>query len=817
MVGVVRSQRARLQATTVSEKYELATYSALGVDEVMRRLQELAVTHRGRRDQLDPSRISACLARDVAEARWRYEALRALNAATEDVRFLRALNDEVEASLRRARGGLTLEVEELGVLVLAGRAVEELVALVDGASPSALDETRPSDDDARAAKCGAVADAVREVPEGGWELDDAYFPELAARRREERAARRAVDAAIATGEFFEFEGRYVTTAARGQQPAGALVHGASRTGKTLYVEPVEVARTTNEWKAARSATKKAETAALGELTEAVREGLGALDICLDLAARVDAIAARASLGRARRWRVPELATRGAMRVRALRHALLDLDAPDESAGNDVILNESTKALVISGANAGGKTVLLKSIGLAAFLVKLGAPLPANGAEVGFFEPILAHVGDAQELGADSTYVAHLRAVDRALRTSTPGALCLLDELGSGTDPAQGAALGAAVLQDLVERGVRVVATTHHGQIKRLAATTTDFQVAAMAPGFRCELGVVGESRAIDAARRVPLPAHVVDRAVELLGDDAARFDRLARDLEEASASARLAEADARKAEASAREALQEAQEAAARAEREATLAEAKAAANYEARLVDFLAGRPEDNEVRREVEAARGKAQDSSARAIGLEPLDRIPPVGERVVVLKAGIGYRKTGRVAALAGVDTVKVRLDDVDPAVVKPLKLKARDLALASGSPRDDRRRGRQHKAAPRPGGLSRRAARALDDDVPSASVSPPANTATGQDDVVLRTSRNTLDLRGSTLERAQHQTDAFLHSAKAAGFRSAFVLHGHGTGVLKKGLRIWLKSQAIAKAFNPAKEGDGGDAFTEVHLS
>lgn len=842
------------------------SYDSLGGDELIRRVQRHSVTFRGRRDYFDDKDVESCLAQSVDEARWRYEALRALRGLVETFDFLRSMDEALEEKMHRAESGLTLEIEDLVQLAQLGGDLKSWTALIDAASPCALDRLRVDDHVLEEALCHPLPKALKQTDDAAYELNDAIFPELASARKEERAAlrtvesvRRRIGAKGDAGESFDLDGRFVFAFKRGQQPKGSMVHGASRTGQTLYAEPTELVGPTNEWKAAKARTRAAETRALGELSEAVRCGLPSIHACLDKAAEFDAVSARAKFGERVDGLVPELVlekeervadssqkeNRGILRAKNLRHALLHLDQDqgDEAiVGNDVRLGgcgrrggdddgerSDPRCLTISGANAGGKTVLLKSIGLAAILARLGAPIPAKSCEISFFDPILAHVGDAQELGKTSTYVAHLKVVNAALnieRNALP--LVLLDELGSGTDPAQGAALGSAVLEGLVDRGALVVATTHHAPIKQLAAMREDFEIAAMTTNFRCEYGITGESRAIDAAKRVGLPKDVVERAVDLLGSEQGRLDDLAAKLEEASASAQKAEVDARRAEAEAKRAIREAREARENAERAADAARAEAAREYEGKLAEILNSAPKEEVIRQEKQQARDDAQVSTARSRGLEPLQSLPPIGTRVVVLKSGVGYRKKGTVLSYAGKNAAKVSLDDFDAAVLKPLKLKAKDVALLDDDAADSHHA--SHKATPGGGDtaaaaatkrLSRRAAAAvLEDDSLSSSSGQRqqqgGNSAASSPAINMRTARNTVDLRGLTLEDAEIETDAFLHRAKAAGFQSAFILHGHGTGVLKKGIRSWLRSQSIAQKYNAAKEDDGGDAFTQVHF-
>ncbi|KAJ8608684.1 hypothetical protein CTAYLR_009401 [Chrysophaeum taylorii] len=811
-------------AAVVAPASRAASYLALGVDEVVAELRRAAKTHRGRQGF---DRVEACLAESECEARRRYALVAALPA--DDFGCLASLDADVDECLGRAVRGLTLELEELVAVRDAGDALASLAEIVAGIDGLALDPEA-----VRAARCEPLPDAIED-----GRLADAVFPALAAARRRERLARSTIEKSKAkaleglaladAGEFLELDGRFVVAVTRA--PRGGLVHGASRSGRTLFVEPPALVGPTNAWKAALAGVRGEETAALAVLSCAVRNNSAAFEKCLLQAAVVDGVAARAKVGRRLNGEIPEVASGVRFTASNLRHALLE-----SPVGNDVRLGDPTRCLVISGANAGGKTVLLKAIGLAACLVKLGVPVPARGATVGFFDPILAHVGDAQELGATSTYVGHLRIVDAALRAARPGALVLLDELGSGTDPVQGAALARAVLERLVEEGALCVATTHHAPLKDFATNNNDagFEVAAMTtdsegrPTFRCEYGMSGESRALEAARRVPLPCAVVDRAKDILGTEESRLDDLARDLEVAIADARRAEAEAVAAREEASDAIREARRARDRADKETAQARADAARIYQSRLealeANLAALEPTETKrdaLREQREAAETEAQASNAQAKGLEPLTAIPDLKTSVVILKPGLGFMQRGTVVDRANNNKfVRVQIDALQ-AVTKPLKLKPQDLALAPEEEKTTTTKNRQRSFVRKNQqyALSRRAAYALRDnaDLPTPGTTTILAADDDRTESRIRTAENTLDVRGLTLEDAEIQADIFLHRLlqQQRGRRHpyAFILHGHGTGVLKKGLRAWAKRQRHVASAKPADSSDGGDAFTE----
>ena len=321
-------------------------------------------------------------------------------------------------------------------------------------------------------------------------------------------------------------------------------------------------------------------------------------------------------------------------------------------------------------------------------MRLGAPIPCRGEPtIGVFDPVFADVGDAQSAeGNVSTYVGHLRvaaaAVAEARSSSALTPLVLLDELGSGTDAAQGAALGRAVLEDLVEHGALVVCTTHARPLKALGLQEDDtrFRAAAMAPGFKCIEGRAGESDALEAARtKADFPPELLERAEVLLGDDERRLATLARDLDKARESAEEAEARANEALASAREAEARAEERFLAVEAEAKKKAALQAQDYEARVStlekelqrDMRRGASDafGSKIIEEAKAAAvQEAQTAAVEAKGLEPLasDASLSAGDAVAVLKRGPFFARRAKVEA--GVE-IKFRAPHAIDATLSP----------------------------------------------------------------------------------------------------------------------------------------------------
>jgi DNA mismatch repair protein MutS2 len=240
--------------------------------------------------------------------------------------------------------------------------------------------------------------------------------------------------------------------------------------------------------------------------------------------------------------VPEVKDEGVVNVKEARHPILLLRGIEGVVGSDVEIGEGdNQGLILTGPNSGGKTVILKLLGLYAFMVRDGIPVPSKAyedARVDFFSPILADIGDLQSVDGDlSTFSGHMLVCREVLNNAGKNALVLMDELGSGTDPAQGVAIARALLEALLDRGCRVAITTHYMELKQLATSDSRFAVAGMqflggVPTYKLIPGMIGESFALAVAERLKLPSSVISRANELLDSDTRRMGELIQNLEE---------------------------------------------------------------------------------------------------------------------------------------------------------------------------------------------------------------------------------------------------------------------------------------------
>lgn len=582
-----------------------------------------------------------------------------------------------------------------------------------------------------------------------------------------------------------------------------IVHGTSGSGQTAYIEPSEVVSLNNKLRIAEGELKAAERRILTRLSADVGREAANILASLEAATALDVHIARTALADRLRATRPQVGDGGRISVEEARHPVLTLRGVDV-IGNDLQVDGDSPALVLSGPNAGGKTVSLKTLGLCVLLVRIGCFVPARaGSRVDFFHTVLAAIGDAQSVEGDlSSFSGHLLVLREMVQRAAPGCLLLLDEIASGTDPAEGAPLAQAVLERMLAAGPRLVVTTHFTRLKLLSAGDSRFASSAVEyadgrPTYRVVPGALGESHALSIAAEMGLSTEVLDRARELMADgERGLADTLAgldemrrqaeqarRDAAEAARSLAAREAEVAKREASLRTRVKQLEEQAAAGFRDRVAAAEKAIAA----VIADLQGAPSHRKV------AAAKATLGALGGIVPEapeaPTPAAPPelaVGDRVRL--RGLGSH--GEVVSIAG-SQVQVRTGAVTLRVdIGKLDRIGGPEPIPAPAPRRPKRAGRRQKkggaAAPTP----------LED--------------------ALRYPGNTLDLRGQRVEEGLEAVEVFLDRALMDGRDLVFVLHGHGTGAMKQAVRRWLKSSQRVDAWAPANADQGGDAYTVARV-
>jgi DNA mismatch repair protein MutS2 len=702
-----------------------------------------------------------------------------------------------------------------------------------------------------------LATRIRETFDPSGEIRNAASPELARLRRErdslssrvrstiEELMRADDYADILQDRFWTVRGdRYVLPLRASAKSLNlGIVHDTSNTGETIFVEPTAMVALNNRLKLAELDIAREVRRILEDLSRDVASAGPALRAALERLARLDVVAAKARLAFAYDGHPVEIADAATIELRGARHPVLTLRAAREGfsvVANDIALDgHPARVLIVSGPNAGGKTVLLKTVGLAALLARAGMLVPAEpGGRVGFFHSVLADIGDQQSvLGDLSTFSAHLENIAEILRdrdygeaSGSPHAderrvdqrdaslaarrgLVLLDELMAGTNPDQGAALARAVAETLAGGDGLAVITTHYDGLKALADEDRHFRNAGMeydperlTPTFRLRDGVPGRSYALDIATRLGLPAPLLDRARRLAGGGSVGLEGVIATLESREATLRRetesltetrdALAAREEAQRGAQEALERRERQLARHSREAideSVREAREAIRAIVRQAQ-QAGTARAAEEAREVLATTARdalaafpvASPDAAAPAALQPGTRV-----RVPSMAA------EGRiVTAPDSRGRVKVALGSI------VVEVDALELTGAAGVPLPPARPRMMPKTAA------------------SVARPVPTPTRTSGDDGTLgharQSAQNTLDLRGVRADEVIDAVEAYLDRASRDERSPLFLIHGHGTGALKKIVRDYVTRSAYVRRWSPGAKGQGGDGVTIIEL-
>jgi DNA mismatch repair protein MutS2 len=660
-----------------------------------------------------------------------------------------------------------------------------------------------------------LAEEIERCVDPAGEVSDAASPALAEARREShrlaaeiqsRAERYLRDPDIASklsdSYYTVRNDRFVLPVradARGS--IRGIVHDASNTGTTLFIEPEALVDLNNRRKRAEIEIDRETRRVLRHLSQRVATDAPAVETGLRALTALDCAFARARYAEELAATAPEVGSEGVVRLPQLRHPLLPVD---EVVPNDVTLGETFTTLVISGPNAGGKTVTMKAVALAALFVRAGLHVPAGeGARVDLFDDVLADIGDEQDIREHlSTFSAHMANLARIVARASQRSLVVLDEIGVGTDPGEGAALAQAVLEKLADAGARTIATTHFNLLKeraevadRFANASVEFDPETLEPTYRLRMGLPGISSATAVAARVGLRGEVLERANQILEREDRQLDRILSELaasraalerEQREAARSRAETEAVRAEHRAKlEKLQERRESLYRSMRgdlDRTFREAHAQV---ARVIRELqrGGRARDAARARERLLALEEKTRAAAAEAGFAPSadETADPVdwqrahaGDPVRVSGAGRGVLEAlpdrrGRVAVRVGGARLLVASERVHSAA--EAKASARERERVSLEP-----------AAPEPEGDS----------------------------------AGRCDLRGLRVDEAEDRLVEALDRAARASLAGLTIVHGLGTGALRNAVRHFLKESPYVSEFAAAAPEEGGDGVTLAKL-
>ena len=693
----------------------------------------------------------------------------------------------------------------------------------------------------------ALAAACRPEPElvaalagaltSAGELNEQAFPELAALRKEQTRRREAIHKKLEATlrnrslapafqeKIYTLRGaRYVLPLKadfRGQLPG--IVHDVSASGATLFVEPQAVVEEGNALTLVEKQLEAHAARILAELSATVGRAAPALRENLRWLGRVDLVHAQAALALDYQGAIPHVEKGGALHLKGAANPLMLLES-QPVVRNDVALDDEAQCMVVSGANTGGKTVLLKTVGLCALLVRCGMPVPAQeGSRCDLFSEVLADVGDRQSLSASlSTFSAQIAFMGEALSSAGPASLVLIDEILTGTAPEEGAALAATLLEALAERGARCLVTTHYGELKELAAAhpamvnaSVAFDLDNLAPTYRLLAGTPGASYAIPIARRHGLDDGLVEKAQTRLAGRPAAAEALLAELH--SQQQRLLDREEKLAGqerelASVRGGLDAREKSLAETEREVRLRErgmiGKEVEEARRRIAGVikelqganslpLAGKVRERlgEVERELLPA---APTPPPEEPGLRP-DRLR-AGDAVLIRS----LNKVGSFARLLrGGRKARVELGAL------AMEVDVAELAPPPARSRKGPKAGKQALPAVSGGAAGGNGAGSG-----AQSSGAPEVPEIG---FVLSGRENTLDLRGLRLAVALTRVEEFCDMSVMKYVSPVVLIHGHGTGKLKSGVRDWLKASSYVAGFRPGAGGEGWDGVTVVALN
>ncbi len=587
---------------------------------------------------------------------------------------------------------------------------------------------------------------------------------------------------------------------KGQVPG--VVHDSSASGATLFVEPMAAVEINNKLRELHSEEKDEIERILMELSSIVSEYADAISVNYKTIIDLDFAFAKGKLSLKMNATMPELNSDGIINIKKGRHPLID---EKKVVPTDIYLGKDFDTLVITGPNTGGKTVSLKTLGLFTLMAQAGLCIPAaSGSSIAVFENVFADIGDEQSIEQSlSTFSAHMTNIIKILENANYNSLILFDELCSGTDPTEGAALAIAILERAKSIGAKVAATTHYSEIKLYALTTDrvtnaacEFDVASLRPTYKLLIGVPGRSNAFAISKRLGLPDDIIDNAKELIDGESTRFEDVITSLEEhrAQAEEELSKASEAKAQSIAERKESEKERSRIKAQREKILSDARRDAKkiYEQakseadaivkkmqKLLDESASgnRSAIEEGRRSLKKGLDKAQSTlSEDVFKNKSKEKLDP---------GKITLGQTVEVTTMNSVGNVLTLPDKKGDLTVQVgiLKIKTNVNALAPAKEEKKKKNSQSYIV-----GESRAYSQI----------------------------KMELDLRGETVEDALLLVDKYLDDAALAHLESVTIIHGKGTGALRSAVTDMLRHHPHVKSSRLGKYGEGEAGVTVVEI-
>lgn len=597
------------------------------------------------------------------------------------------------------------------------------------------------------------------------------------------------------------EGRFVVPIKQeNKRHFKGIIHDQSSSGATIFVEPLAVVELNNELRELHIKERKEIERILKELTGLVKEKAEYIRNNQKILQRLDYIFAKGKYALEIDGTEPLLNKEGYIDIKKGRHPLLD---PKTVVPIDIYLGKDFNTLVITGPNTGGKTVTLKTVGLLTLMAQAGLFIPANSdSQIAVFDKVFADIGDEQSIEQSlSTFSSHMTNIVNIFKELEQNSLVLFDELGAGTDPTEGAALAMSILDYLLKKNIRTVATTHYSQLKIYALTTegvknasVEFDVETLSPTYRLLIGVPGKSNAFEISSRLGLPNHIIDYARSLVSKESVEFEGILKaiDKDRKIAEENRAEAEKLKAEVEKLKIELEKEKEKAKERREKIITEAK----EEARKILRTAKEEADGIIKelkeisqqiekdriRELQRAQDKLRGSLSEIESSLAEDILNvKADEKIKDLKVG----ETVYILSLQQKGTVLELPDEEGNVLVQVgiMKVKVHISTLKRAK----------------------------------ASEEEKAQTSTKK---IIKSKasniKNEIDLRGKTLDEAMLELDKYIDDAFIAGIKQAYIIHGKGTGVLREGIRAYIKKHRHVKSFRTGNYNEGGTGVTVIEL-
>nr|WP_258567772.1 endonuclease MutS2 [Paenactinomyces guangxiensis] len=576
---------------------------------------------------------------------------------------------------------------------------------------------------------------------------------------------------------------------------GGIVHDQSASGATLFIEPESVVQLNNKLREQELAEEKEIERILRQLTSEVAEEAVSLERNLSILAEVDFILAKARFAYDMKAVCPAISEDRTMRLKKARHPLIPRE---EVVPIDVQMNEEQQAIIITGPNTGGKTVTLKTIGLFALMVQSGFPIPAEEESImPVFSGIYADIGDEQSIEQSlSTFSSHLTSIIRILQVIDNHSLVLFDELGAGTDPAEGAALAIAILEHVMDQGCLVVATTHYSELKLFAHShplavnaSVEFDVETLRPTYRLLIGVPGRSNAFAISSRLGLPAEIINEAKKHLTSEENRLEEMITALTD---DHKEAAAEREKAEELREEAEQLVEDLKKQIDVwEEEKAQIREKARQEARRIIASAQREAEEVIRQLREWARARPQEMKEHQLieAKKRLDQAVPEMKLPNKVKSHTAKAQTIEPGDEVFVHSVNQKGVIVEDLGEDEFQVRVGILKLKVHRREIEKRVSGTKNSAP----------------TPSSSIKRSTDHV-----------RPELDLRGKMVEEAIIEIDKYLDDSVLAGYKQVSLIHGKGTGALRSGVQEFLRKHRSVKQFRLGSHGEGGAGVTVVEL-